>query len=183
MTEYIAFLRGINVGGKNKLKMSELRAMLERIGFKNAKTYIQSGNALFQSIEDEKKVGIRIEKEIESEFGLRVPVVVRSITEMEQIVKDCPFSEKEIKEAEETAVGESLYVALKNKKLSSLEIDELHGVKKEGEKLRIVGREVYLLFSLSIRNSKLTNQLQKLEDPVTIRNWKTISKLVYMSRE
>ncbi|WP_064093492.1 DUF1697 domain-containing protein [Rossellomorea aquimaris] len=183
MSAYIAFLRGINVGGNNKLKMSELRAMLEKIGFKHPKTYIQSGNALFQSNENEEIVCRRIEKEIESEFGLRIPVVVRSLSEMEQLVKACPFSEKEIKEAGKTAAGESLYVALKNKKLSSLEIDGLHGVKKEGEKLGIVGREVYLLFSQSIRNSKLSNQLQKIEDPVTIRNWKTISKLVDMGRD
>ena len=182
MTGYIALLRGINVGGKNKIKMADLRGMLEEIGLSQVKTYIQSGNVFFES---EQEVGIlqqQLESEIEKVFGFSVKVIVRTAEEVVQILENCPFSEEEISEAEASAEGESLYVAFLQDFPSQEEMTRLGAFKSDNEEYRVDGREIYLLFRQSIRNSRLANHLQKMTVPSTVRNWKTITKLATMER-
>ncbi|APH06603.1 cytoplasmic protein [Bacillus weihaiensis] len=177
MMIYVALLRGVNVGGKNKIKMAELRDLLESMGLKRVRTYIQSGNIVFESNDNEESLQIQIEKKIEEEFNFSVSVILRTALELEKIVQNCPFSEKEMSEAEALAVGESLYVALLLKSPPQETIERLNKYKNEYETYKNENREVYLLFYNSIRNSKLANQLQKLGTPVTIRNWRTLNKL------
>lgn len=174
---YIALLRGVNVGGKNKIKMAELRLHLESMGLNQVKTYIQSGNIVFESNDNEESLQKQIEKKIEEEFGFSVSVVLRTGMELESIVENCPFSEKDVSEAKASAVGESLYVALLLESPPQETIERLNNYKNEYETYKSENREIYLLFYNSIRNSKLSNQLQKLGTPVTIRNWKTLNKL------
>lgn len=97
MQTYIALLRGINVGGKAKLKMADLKLLFEDLGFKDVATYIQSGNVVFAA---ENGIGLeeKISKEIKSKFGFEVPVLVKTAAEIDTILKDCPF-EKDKKEA------------------------------------------------------------------------------------
>ena len=84
--KYVAFLRGINVGGKNMIKMETLRGSFEALGFENVKTYINSGNIVFETARtDDKKLAERIEKAIENEFGLNIKTMVRSLIEIEEI--------------------------------------------------------------------------------------------------
>lgn len=185
MMVYVAFLRGVNVGGKNMIKMAALSAMIEEMGFSRVQTYIQSGNVLFESEgaeRAEEALRKQIEAQLNKNFGLAVDVILRSAAELKQIMLDCPFSREEIAEAESTAVGESLYVALLPYAPAAEKVDRLHALKHEGEKIRIRHRDVYLLFSNSIRNSKLANSLPKLDAAVTVRNWKTISKLNVMAQ-
>jgi uncharacterized protein (DUF1697 family) len=182
MTIYIALLRGINVGGKNIIKMADLKLMFENIGISNVKTYIQSGNVLFSSNEDEEFLCKKIENEIEKVFGFSVTVVLRTAEELESIISNCPFSEKEISEAESLSQKESLYVALLTHTPLQENIDSLIPYQSESDKFEIVGREVFLLFCNSISNSKLANNLQKLKVPITTRNWKTINKLVSLAQ-
>ena len=174
---YIALLRGINIGGKNKIRMEDLKRSLEAIGLMRVQTYIQSGNVLFEACEAEDVLREKLEHRIETDFGFPVNVVLRTASELEQIMRSCPFSKEEIAEAEATAVGESLYVALllhapETERLAALNISDC-----EGDKCKIMGRDIYLLFSNSIRNSKLGNSLNKLKVTVTVRNWNTLSKL------
>ncbi|MFB4168221.1 DUF1697 domain-containing protein [Virgibacillus sp. JSM 102003] len=180
---YIALLRGINVGGKNKIKMAELRNVLETIGLNRVQTYIQSGNILFESNEKEEPLQKQIEKRIEEGFGYSINVILRTATELERIIRNCPFSEKSISEAEASAAGESLYVALLPNPPSQEGIKRLSNYKNEKESYQIVGREIYLLFHHSIRNSHLARSIQKLGMPVTVRNWKTLNKLDTMVNE
>jgi len=177
MMIYIALLRGVNVGGKNKIKMARLRHTLEAMGISRVQTYIQSGNILFESNGEEEPLQKQIEKIIEKEFGFVVSVVLRTATELEKIIWNCPFPEKDMYEAKTSAIGESLYVALMPESLSQKSIERLSRYKIEQETYQIEGREIYLLFHHSIRNSKLGSNLQKLGIPVTIRNWKTLNKL------
>ncbi|WML32997.1 DUF1697 domain-containing protein [Clostridium sp. OS1-26] len=182
MTIYIALLRGINVGGKNIIKMADLKQMFEAMGFCEVKTYIQSGNVLFKSDEDEELLRKKIEHEIEVTFGFSVVVILRTAAELEQIIENCPFSEDAILEAESSAEGESLYVALLPHTPSQEKIEHLMAYKSENEECQIKGREVFLLFRHSIRKSKLANNLHKLDVPATVRNWKTIKKLVVLAK-
>lgn len=183
MTVYIALLRGINVGGKNVIKMAELKRVFEAIGLCDVKTYIQSGNVLFRSDEVEELLKIKIESELEASFGFLIPVVLRTKAELEQIINNCPFSESQISEAEAASDAESLYVALMAKSPEEGNKDRLKAYKSESDDYVIIGREVYLLFRNSIRNSKLAGSLHKLEVPSTVRNWKTLSKLYALAKE
>lgn len=180
---YVALLRGINVGGRNKIKMAELRTVLEKIGLRHVKTYIQSGNVLFDSPDDESILRQRIEQEIAAVFGITLTVVVRTAEEMEHIVGHCPFSPELIAEAASTCVGESLYVALLPDAPLPSGIEKLAAANNEDDAYQIVGRNVYLLFRRSVRDAKLSANLQKLGVPATVRNWNTMNKLVEMAKE
>jgi len=182
MTIYIALLRGINVGGKNIIKMAELKRVFESIGLCDVKTYIQSGNVLFKSNETEESLNNKIEHEIEVVFGISVKVVLRTAVELEWIILNCPFSEDEVREAKALSEAEILYVALLIHNPLKEKIECIDAYKSESDKYRIVGREVYLLFHHSIRNSKLANNLYKLNVPTTVRNWNTLSKLNVLAK-
>ncbi len=183
MTIYIALLRGINVGGHNKIKMAELKQSLEKIGLKRVQTYIQSGNVLLESVEGEEQLRTLIENEITTVFGYTISVIVRTAEELKSIVEKCPFSMEEVVEAEAASDGECLYVALLQEAPLPDRLQRLDTYKGVDDEYRIAGRDIYLLFSNSIRNSKLANNLQRLDVPVTTRNWKTINKLVSLARE
>lgn len=183
MTIYVALLRGINVGGKNIIKMAQLKSTFESLGLSRVKTYIQSGNVLFESLEDEKTLLKRIEREIEAAYGFYVPVILRTAEQLTKIAQRCPFSQEEISTAESSCDGESLYVSLLLDKPTQEGIQRWSGFKSDVESYVIDGREVYLLFYQSIRNSKLANQLHKLDVPSTTRNWKTINKLISLANE
>lgn len=183
MAIYIALLRGINVGGKNKIKMADLRELLERIGLEKVQTYIQSGNILFESDEAEAALRERIEQEIETRFGLSITVILRTSDELKQIVESCPFSDEQIAEAEATSEGECLYVSMLLAEPLAERVGKLEAFDFKDDQYRIVGRDVFLLFRQSIRNSKLAVQVEKLGVTATTRNWKTISKLVALAEE
>ncbi|MFJ8517583.1 DUF1697 domain-containing protein [Lysinibacillus xylanilyticus] len=183
MTIYIAFLRGINVGGHNKIIMAELRSSLEQLGLHNVKTYIQSGNILFESNEAEELLQTRIHDKIKEDFGVSSVVVIRTAEELQQIVSQSPFSDQLISEALQSCKGECLHVALLPSAPSKVNSDKFLSYANERELSVIDGRDVYLLFYDSIRNSKLGNNLIKLEVPATVRNWKTLMKLSSMVEE
>lgn len=182
MTIYIALLRGINVGGKNIIKMADLKRTFEAIGLSRVQTYIQSGNVLFESNEEEELLRNKIEHEIKSDFGFSVIVILRTAVELEHIIRNLPFSKEEVLEAESSSEGESLYVSLLTQPPSQEEIEGLNIYRSKSDEYRIEKREIYLLFRHSIRNSKLANNLQKLDIPSTVRNWKTINKLAMLAK-
>ncbi|WHY78096.1 DUF1697 domain-containing protein [Neobacillus sp. WH10] len=177
MTIYIALLRGINVGGHHKIKMADLRSLLEMMGLQNVRTYIQSGNVLFESDEEAKQLSQRMEEEIGKTFGFPVPVVLRTAEEFEQIIRDCPFSTDSLKE------GESVQIAFLADAPSEESINQLSSYKSQMEDFLIMGKEVYFFFRKSILDSKLVTQLPKLGVPVTVRNWKTVMKIAGLARD
>lgn len=181
MTIRIALLRGINVGGKNKIKMAELKHALTEQGFNEVQTYIQSGNILFASEEDEGTLGLRMEEVIRRDFHLDIPVVLRTAAELRATMENCPFTAEEIAAAEAASVGESLYVAFLRSEPAAEALERFAAYANEQELFRASGREVYLLFKESVRNSKLAANLQKLDAYATVRNWKTVSKLVSLA--
>lgn len=182
MTIYIALLRGINVGGKNIIKMVDLKRVFETMGLCDVRTYIQSGNVLFKSNEEEETLRKKIENSIESAFGFSVAVILRTAAEFERIRENCPFSEEAISEAESSSEGESLYVCLLTHAPLQEKIEHLNAYRSEDDEYKVEGREVYLLFRHSIRKSKLASNLHKLDVPATVRNWKTINKLAMLAK-
>jgi uncharacterized protein (DUF1697 family) len=92
MDTYIAFLRGINVGGKNIIKMDALCSEFESMGFQSVKTFIQSGNVIFKTkISDKEKIEKKIEKSLAENFNFSVKVLVRSIEEIENTISHFPI--------------------------------------------------------------------------------------------
>lgn len=181
MTTYIALLRGINVGGKNRIKMTDLKQMFEGIGLRQVQTYIQSGNVLFLAAEEESALRQRIEHEFERFFGFAVIVVLRKSEELEQMINSCPFSQDVIAAAEAASETESLYVALLSQAPLLENSEKVLAYRSNNDQCHIDGRNVFLLFHHSIRDSKLANNLHKLDVPMTVRNWKTIKKLAQLA--
>ena len=178
MTKYVALLRGINVGGKNMIKMPELKQAFISIGMQGVSTYIQSGNVLFSSDKGEKELKPELETVIQKSFGLNIPVILRSVAELEKIKRNMPFSKDEISEMESSAEGEVLYLFMFAENPSPKDIERI-SVHKDGcDRFQIRERDLYVLFDKTIRNSKLAGVLQKTEVPVTSRNMKTINKLI-----
>jgi uncharacterized protein (DUF1697 family) len=175
----VALLRAVNVGGHNQIKMTELKRMCESMGFGRVQTYIQSGNVLFESASaDGETLRRRISEQISATFGLSVDVVVRTVAELERVVRDCPFA------ADALAEGESLYVALLASAPSAEAAGRVMAVDGSGDQCRVVGREVYFLYRQPSHKSKLTNALfeKQLGVAATTRNWQTLGRLVALGK-
>ena len=174
---YIAFFRGINVGGKNILPMKELVSVLRESGLKNIKTYIQSGNAVFRSKEENiMLLSNRIGLKIKEKYGFEPNTQVLGLKELEDAISENPFPEAESK-------PESLHLGFlaarpKNPDLKSLEI-----LKKDNERFQLNDRIFYLYAPDGIGRSKLAAKSESLLGVfMTDRNWRTVCKIRDMAR-
>ena len=175
---YLALLRGINVGTSGRIRMDALKRLLEDAGFREVATYIQSGNVLFRSDLAEDAARATIERALKEGASIPTTAVVRTAEELAQIIRSCPFSAPEIAQAEAlNTEGESLYVCLLPKAPDAKVLDTLSAIELGNDAYVVRGREVYLLLSQSIRNSKLAIRLQKLIPDMTVRNWNTMAQL------
>ncbi len=175
MKVYIALLRGINVGGHKKVPMAELREVLTTSELENVQTYIQSGNVIFQSSEENKvKLEAIINKAINAHFGFDVPVLVRSKEEIKAILDDCPFPE------EKKVV--SYFIMLSETPKKDL-IDETSKQILPNEEFVITNNCVYIFYALGAGKAKLgINWFEKkLKVKATARNYRTMAKLIDMS--
>jgi uncharacterized protein (DUF1697 family) len=175
---YVALLRGINVGGKNKLPMTDLAKMFEESGCGDVKTYIQSGNVVFSA---DPKVVERlpqtIAEDIREEFGLEVPVVLRSAKELDQIVRKNPF----------LAAGgdpQALHVMFLADKPDNRAVDTLDLNRSPPDEFTVMGKDIFLSCPNGVARTKLTNDWfdRKLGTVSTGRNWRTVLKLHELSR-
>lgn len=174
---YIAFLRGINVGGHNKIKMADLKKSLEEFGLSRVKTYIQSGNVLFESDKDEATLVEELQDEINKSFGIALKVILRTAQEIDDLIMNTPYAGHELAE------GESLYVTLLGEPLPEEQVRKLKDLESSGDQCVVMGRDVYYLFSRSILDSKLADAMNKIKLPSTTRNWNTMNKLNNMAKE
>lgn len=174
MTIYLALLRGINVGGNKKIKMADLRIMLEGMGLQRVQTYIQSGNVLFESDEPAETLQGKIEAEINRTFGFSSSVLLRTASEWKEVVAQCPFSFETLGE------GESIHVSFLTHAPTPEEWDKLPDFQNEIDQYHIEGKTIYMYLKQSILDSKMAANLQKLGTPTTSRNWKTVLKLASM---
>ncbi len=178
MTTYVAQLRGINVGGHRLIKMTDLKSMFEAMGFGGVRTYIQSGNVVFQADEAEQPLRQRIEQRIAATFGFPVTIALRTHDELARIIAACPFAPDALAE------GEHLYVALLAESPTPAGIERMLASTTAPDEFRVLGREVYLLYRQNMRATQLTNSLleSRLGVPATSRNWRTLTTLATMSK-
>lgn len=175
MTVYVGFLRGINVGGKNKMKMADLKKTLEAAGLAHVQTYLQSGNVLFQSEESGETLRPCIEKAISEAVGVAPNVILRTAAELAELVGNCPY------DAEALSEGESIQISMLTEEAPQASTDILSKGQSEVDEFQIRGCTIYFLFRQSVLDSKLASNIQKLGDRTTTRNWNTMSKLVELA--
>jgi len=175
---YAAFFRGINVGGKNIVKMADLKKLFFDLGFQDVKTYIQSGNVIFSSDCEKSLLTVKIEGAFTKQFGFQSPAILRSSAELAAILGTQPFSAAEIQQAaEENPDVEHLYVYLSDTPIDSEKIKQAYSDYDSKDKLHAAEYEIYLLCCQSVKDSKLAAQLSKLPQTFTARNLKTMNKI------
>ncbi|MBP2000326.1 uncharacterized protein (DUF1697 family) [Paenibacillus shirakamiensis] len=177
MTVYIAFLRGINVGGNKKVSMAELKISWEQIGVQQVKTYINSGNVLFTSNLGPDELVSKLEAEVESHFQLTSKILIRTAAELEQIVEQCPFPKDQLEK------GESIHITLLDHPLSEGEQEVLYSLDSQQDEFKIYGDHIYFYFRQSILDSKLASFLSKNKGRSTSRNFNTMLKMHQLAEQ
>jgi uncharacterized protein (DUF1697 family) len=179
MNKYISILRGINVSGQKKIKMTDLKALYESLDFQNVVTYIQSGNVIFDTLVDSTDdLKITIEKAIEEKYKFHVPVEIRTNHEIENIIRNCPFGSVNLVED-----GTKVLVTFLSSEPQEVMASDIQKYVVAPEKLVVRGKEVYLHCPNGYGKTKLSNTFieKKLKVEATTRNWKSVHKLHELS--
>ena len=175
MTRYAAFLRGINVGGHNLVKMADLQRLFVSLRFTNVKTYIQSGNVMFDAPEkDPHEITKRIEKGLLKLLGFEVKVFVRTILQIEEMLNQNPF--KKVKSSDEV----KMYVTFLAEELKMKPMLPLISANKDLEVICIEGCDVFSLSRPYKGRSTFPNNFVEANFRVqaTTRNWETVKKMM-----
>lgn len=175
---YIALLRGINVSGHKIIKMELLQKALQELDFRMVSTYIQSGNILFQSETGDKgKLAHQISGLIVKHFGFDVPVLVITPDELKRIVAQNPYLHQKIEDPAQP------YVAFLSEPPHPSALEMLKSVHSGLDTFVSFEKVLYLFYANSAGNTKLSNAVieNKLKLKSTMRNWKTIRKLIELA--
>ncbi len=168
MATYIALLRAVNVGGTGKLPMADLRALCEKAGFRDVRTYIASGNVVFTSDLTAPKALVTLESALAKRLGIATQVLIRTADELEAVMAANPFPEAE--------PNRLIVVFLsKEEPLSAIKGWKIPG----GERIALVGRELFVHYPDGMGQSKLK---VPFADQGTGRNLNTVRALLAMAR-
>ncbi len=176
---YVALLRGVNVGGNNKLPMTSLAALCEAQGCTGVRTYIQSGNVVFRAnAKTAAGFAAKLTEQIKDEFGFNIDVMVRSTDDMRSVVQSNPF----LKPGVDLKL---LHVTFLGDKPAAADIAKLNPVIEGGEVFAVQNREIYLYMPNGIGRSKMAvYRFDKiLHTTCTGRNWQTVNKLLALMEE
>ncbi|MBK8704412.1 MAG: DUF1697 domain-containing protein [Saprospiraceae bacterium] len=139
MTTYIALLRGINVSGHNPIKMETLKTLFESLGFSQVRTYIQSGNVVFESAEkDASALKAAIEAQIKQQFDFEVAVMLRTATEWHQIMSKNPF------QSAADADGTKVHIVFFSQAPDAALVEQLSALPFDNDEFTVIDREMYL---------------------------------------
>jgi uncharacterized protein (DUF1697 family) len=179
MPIYVALLRGINVSGHKPVPMAELQKLFEKLGFKGAKTFIQSGNVVFRSGEgDRKKIAALIEAGILKKFGFDVPVIIRTAEDLGAALSGNPYGKRKLAE------NERVHITYLDQAPAKEALKALEAFSDPVDEIKIVKTEVYILVRNGYGNSKLSNTFveKKLGVRATTRNLETTAKLIELAK-
>lgn len=173
--KYLAFLRGINVGGNHQVKMAVLKKTMESLGFKNVKTLLNTGNIYFENSKtDLLKLKNLLEKEFNKTFGFEIPTILRNLDDIQDMVKSDPF--KGIKVTPETR----LYITFLAEKRAKDIKNTYQSLEKDFRILKVTDTEVVSVLVLS-ENSRSVDSMnilgKKFGKNITTRNWNTVKKM------
>lgn len=173
MAVFLSILRGINVSGQKLIKMPDLKALYEELGFKNISTYIQSGNVIFEN-NTSKSLSERIDKKIFEKYKFNVPVIIRNVQEMQEIVNENLFlKEKNIEHGK-------LHITFLEKEPPAQHLNKIKDMNYAPDRFYISGKTIYLYCPNGYGRTKLTNTFfeNKLKVTATTRNWKTTNEIL-----
>jgi len=172
---WVALLRAVNLGSRNKVPMAVLRKELEAAGYEGVRTYIASGNVLLEAPPGKAKLAAALERLIADSFGVETTVILRKPSELTATVERHPFGRK----TSETYVG---FLARKPAKAAAARLAEAAGAT---ERAVLAGAEVYLRLPRGVHSSGLS--VARVESllgvPTTLRNWRTVVALTDMAAE
>lgn len=180
MPVLISMLRGVNIGGHNKIKMDELRALYESLKFADPRTYVQSGNVIFRTKEkNSAALAKKIQDAIERKFGFRPDVILRTVNELRAAIAASPFAASRGLEP-----GKILVTFLAGDPGPDARTT-LAGLKGYPEELHLKGRELYIYFPGGAGKSKLPwSKVEKLVQTTgTARNWNSVTKMLEVAEE
>lgn len=173
--KYIILLRGINVSGRNKILMVDLKALVESLGYNSVTTYLQSGNVVFEAPFklNLKKAAQNMEAAIRETFGYEVPVLILPAAELNPIMTNNPFI------AEEQLDPSTCYYTFLFKIPSPGKVKALVAPAKEPGRFKVAESGIFVHCPNGYGKTKIHNQFfeTKLKTPATTRNWKTITAL------
>jgi uncharacterized protein (DUF1697 family) len=176
----VALLRGINVGGRNLVAMSDLRDLLEALGFTGVCSQLQSGNLIFKS---DRRTSATIERLLESEtekrLGTAVDYHVRTAEEWRNVIDRNPFPDEAARDPAH------LVVSFMKDAPQKKNVEALQAAIRGPEIVRADGKQIYIVYPMGIGTSKLTNAVidKKLGCRGTARNWNTVLKLAALTQE
>jgi uncharacterized protein (DUF1697 family) len=190
MPNHIALLRGINLGGRNKIAMADLRALVAELGHGDVTTYIQSGNVLFTAADDTAHttaMADEISAAIVARLGVTAPVIVVSQHELAQVLAANPFPEEpDPTKVHAVVLSHPASPDLTDRLTAAAAQSAAKGARDD---LRAIGRTVYLHTPNGYGNSDLAQQLLRIVSAPktgttgTARNWATMTKLLALSNE
>ncbi len=178
MAVIISMLRGVNVGGHNKIRMDEVRALYQSLKLRDAQTYVQSGNVIFRTDErDLVLLSKRIQNGIERKLGFRPAVIVRTASELRDVIGRNPFTKRRGIEPSK------LLVSFLATDPGAEAREKVLQIKCDPEELRVEGRELYIYFPNGIGRSKLpwAAMEKALKTPGTGRNWNSVTMMLEMA--
>jgi uncharacterized protein (DUF1697 family) len=175
MPVVISMLRGVNVGGHNRIKMDALRALYESLKLRNPQTYIQSGNVIFETRHDDlARLSAQIQKGIETTFGFRPEVILRTTAELRDVIARNPFSKRR------NIDPSRLLVSFLASEPDAEGRENVLSIKTDPEEFRIDGRELYIYFPNGMARPKFSLAAAEriLKISGTGRNWNSVTKML-----
>jgi uncharacterized protein (DUF1697 family) len=178
-TGHVVFLRAVNVGGRNRIAMAQLRELLSGLGYGDARTHLQSGNVVCTAAETSpEQMALQIEGALETELGLVVRVLVRTRAELQRVVAENPLLEV----ADDHA---RLLVVFLSGEPDRTALSELTPADFEPDVFAFGEREIYAWYPDGVRTTRLSNTFweRRLGVAATGRNWNTVTRLLEMMGE
>lgn len=176
MQTKIALFRGINVGGKNTLKMKDLVRLLEDLGASNVRTYIQSGNVVFDYPETPEQLDQKISLAIQKHFGFSPQVLFLNPEDLNTAMQNNPFPEAE-------SIPKTLHLGFLAYKPENPRLEDLQGIKAPSEAFVLKGKVFYLYAPDGVGRSKLAANMERLLGvSMTARNWNTVYKIYELAK-
>jgi len=178
MRVVISMLRGVNLAGHRKIPMGDLKALYESLGLRNVQTYINSGNLIFATAaRDLPRLRKKIEDAIESRYGFRSDVILRTPAEMRQAIASNSLASRPGLDPSRLAVS---FLAGDPSREA---VEKVLAIEAEPEELQINGRELFIYFPNGMARPKLSMALveRTLKTPGTSRNWNTVRRLLEMA--
>ncbi len=181
MKKVVAFLRGVNMAGHNKIRMTDLKALFIELGFNDTTTYIQSGNVIFSRPDNLSmdKIILLINKEIARRFGYHVDVIMRTREDLEKTVSLNPFA------SEKNFDPSKMAVLFLDKAPAEDQVARVSGINYQPDRFYISGREIYLYCPNGFGKTRLSTDFfkNKMKLTGTGRGWRSVNEILRIIEE